>query len=94
MNSVSCPDAYSTLDSLKSETETLNIKYFPDNISYLFLRGLGCHGLNFMEVFIGQPDLLDTDLHWLQDAEIGLPIVVHLFAAHIPLLRTKCLQCF
>lgn len=73
----------------KGETETLTVIYFPDNISYSFLRRLGCHALNFMEVFIGQPDLLDMDLYWLQDAEIELPIVgAHLLLHTFPLLKT------
>lgn len=36
-----------------------------------------------MEVFVGQPDLLDMDLHWLQDADVGLSVAAHFFAAHI-----------
>lgn len=47
-----------------------------------------------MEVFIGQPDLLDMDLHWLQDAEIGLPVVVHLFATHIPITQDEMFAVF
>lgn len=33
-----------------------------------------------MEVFIGQPDLLNMDLSWLQDAEkLNSPLLVHIY---------------
>lgn len=47
-----------------------------------------------MEVFIDQPDLLNMDLHWLQDADVGLSAVVHLFAAHIPITQDGMLAMF
>lgn len=47
-----------------------------------------------MEVFIDQPDLLDMNLHWLQDAEIGLPVVVHLFAPHILITQDEMFVVF
>lgn len=79
----------------KRKPETLTVSYFPDNISYSLLSRLDCHSLSFMEVFIGQPDLLDMDLHRLQDAEAGLPVVgAHLLLHASPLLMTKCSRCF
>lgn len=78
----------------KDETETLTVKCFPDNISYSFLRRLGCYS-ELYGIFIGQPGLLDMDLHWLQDAEIGLQVLdAHLLLHTSPLLKMKCLWCF
>lgn len=42
---------------------------------------------------MGQPDPLDKDLPWLQDAEIGLS-VVHLFAEHIPITQDEMFAVF
>ena len=36
----------------KSKTQTLTVNYFPDSISYSFLRRLDCHSLSFMEVLL------------------------------------------
>lgn len=75
--SLSCPNTNSTFEihPQKDKTETLTVKYFPDNITHSFLKRLGFHSLNFMEAFIGQSDLLWTDLYWLHDAEVGIPVV-------------------
>lgn len=43
---------------------------------------------------MGQPDPLDKDLPWLQDAEIGLSVVVHLFAEHIPITQDEMFAVF
>lgn len=47
-----------------------------------------------MEVFIGQPDLLDVNLSWLQDAEIELRCRYPFIAVHIPITQNEMFVVF